>query len=161
MNQPVQAEPYQHRRTWPIGVHDIGNWQLKVYGICASGCELTTPTIEAAMEYARKHVRWPDRDPGCGFLTLHVGEESVWLLVDLWVDDILRHFLYQAPLDQPDQFGPGPGDGTMACVWELAVLAGERTAWIEHVLSRPDDPDYPGYLADSLEIAGGAIHSKR
>ena len=152
MNHQVKSAPYRNRRTWPIGVRELGGWRLKVYGICADGRELTTPTIDAALAFAENNVPWPEQESRFGFATLHFGEHAVWLLVDLWVDDILRHFLFRAPLDHPEQFAPGPADGTMACVWELNVLNHERSSWIEHVLSRPEQPDYQVYLQDFIEI---------
>jgi hypothetical protein len=152
MVHQIKTAPYRDRRTWLIGIREICGWQLKVHGICAAGRQLKEVTIESALAHAEKHVRWPDRESGFGFITLHFGEQAVWLLVDLWVEDILRHFLYQAPLAQPDQFTDGPTDGTMACVWELAVMQHERASWIKHVLSRPEDPDYQVYLRDSIEI---------
>ena len=157
MTNQTKPAPYRDRQTWLIGVRQMCGWQLKVYGICADGRELTPGTIEAGLAYAEQHNHWPDREPGYGFITFHFGEHAVWLLVDLWVDDIVRHFLYQAPLDRPQQFAAGPTDGTMACVWELAVFANERAAWIEHVLSNPENPDYGQYLNDSIEIANEAV----
>jgi hypothetical protein len=37
----------------------------------------------------------------------------------------------------------------MGCVWELAIVAHERDAWVRHMLA-PGQPDLDGYLADSL-----------
>ncbi len=37
----------------------------------------------------------------------------------------------------------------MGCVWELAPLGHERSAWVRHVL-RPKTPDLEAYLADVL-----------
>ncbi len=148
----IDAIPYRDRKTWLIGVREIRGWHMKVYGICAAGCVLGDTVVEAALAHAGQHVNWPDRESGFGFITLHVGEEAVWLLADLWVEDILRHFLYRAPLHFPDQFDNGPDDGTMACVWELAVFCHERDAWVKYVLSRPHNPGYHAYLSDSLAI---------
>ena len=37
----------------------------------------------------------------------------------------------------------------VACVWDLAVMAFEREAWIEFVL-KPAEPDIDAYLAARL-----------
>ncbi len=37
----------------------------------------------------------------------------------------------------------------IGCVWELAPLGHERSAWVRHVLAR-DTPDLDGYLADVM-----------
>lgn len=79
-------------------------------------------------------------------MTIHAGEQ-LWLLVDLWVDDILRHFLFRGRGDNPVQFVAGPPDGTSMCVWELEIVKHERDAWVEHVLTKPAKPSFPAYLA--------------
>ena len=152
MTHKINAIQFRDRQTWPIEVREVHGWKLKVYGICADGCELNPVMIDDAMRHASTHVHWPSDVNGYGFVILHHGEEAVWVLVDLWVNDILRHFLYRAPLSDPEQFASGPDDGTMACVWELAVMLHERKAWIEHVLSRPSNPDYDAYLSDTIKI---------
>ncbi|MCA9128057.1 MAG: hypothetical protein KDB22_13270 [Planctomycetales bacterium] len=144
---------YRERRTWLQDVREVKGWTLKVYGICAAGSMIESATFESALIYVARNVSWPDHHTRFGFVTIHVGEEAVWLLVDIWVDEILRHFLYRASLSAPCEFGPGPGDGSMACVWEMAVLTHERNAWVSHVLSHPMEPDYEAYLNDSLKIA--------
>ncbi len=151
----VNLAPYRDRRTWLIDVREIKGWQLKVYGICAHGCQLHTDVVDAAVWHVSQNVDWGDAETGYGFVTFHSGEEAVWLMVDLWANDILRHSLFRAPLSQPDQFQPGPVDGTIACVWELAVLFHEREAWVKHVLSSTDIADFQAYMRDVLNIPGG------
>ncbi|WP_420626789.1 hypothetical protein [Candidatus Poriferisodalis sp.] len=55
-------------------------------------------------------------------------------------------------LDDPTSFEPVPPGGPTACVWELAVHAHERDAFVVHVLNPPDGPDYDAYLADTLTV---------
>ncbi len=111
--------PYRARRTWPIGIETIAGWKLKVYGVVGDNADIPVEVSAAAIEYARQKVAWPEADvPKYGFITIHAGE-SVWLLVDLWVNDIMRHFLYRAPVEAPTEFGPPPAGGLCACVWEL------------------------------------------
>jgi hypothetical protein len=144
---------YRNRLTWLIGVREVVGWQLKVYGISASGEWIANNVVEAALSHVADNVPWPDReDVRYGFVTIHAGEDSVWLLVDIWMDEILRHFLYAATDSSQPQFKPGPRDGTTACVWELQVIRHERDAWVEHVLSKPATPDFEGYLLDHVAI---------
>jgi hypothetical protein len=42
-------------------------------------------------------------------------------------------------------------DPLIACVWELPILAFERDAWVETVLSDAKRPDVPAYLERRLE----------
>lgn len=134
------------------GVRQIAGWKLKVYTIHETDRNLEQGIVDAAVQYAAAQVDWPQHHTGYGFLTIHFGNSAVWLLIDLWVDDILRHFLFCAPVDRPCNFGEGPKDGTMACVWELAVFVHERDSWIKHVMSQPERPNYEVYLNDGLEI---------
>ena len=148
----MNMTPYTDRRTWLMDVCELKGWKLKLYAICAEGCELEQRSIEAAMRYAEEHVNWPETETRCGFITLHIGEEAIWFLVDTWVEDILHHNLFRAPLSSPEQFEPGPSDATMACVWEMSVMLHERDAWVRHVMSNPAAPDLIGWEADCLEL---------
>lgn len=143
---------YRDRLTQFVESTELMGWHLKLYSITADEKVISKATIESAVQYAKLHVDWPATQPGFGFITLHRGEELVWLLVDLWVDDILRHFLFCAPLNHPTQFRAGPTDGSMACVWELEVLNHERNAWVNHVMTHPQQPNYAAYMQDHLQI---------
>ena len=91
-----------------------------------------------------------DADAGIAFLTIHFGLAGIWLLVGWWQGDVVRHRHLRAPFDDlarlrdvaPEHYGP--------CVWELAVQARERTAWIAHVLADPAKPNFETYLADGM-----------
>jgi len=73
------------------------------------------------------------------------------VLIDWWSDnDILRHYNYGAPKGHGGQLAyhwPGPG----ACVWEMAITAFERQAWIDHVMQPPGQADLDAYLAAWLD----------
>ena len=153
MSDNTGLAPYRARRTWLLDVCEIAGWQLKVYGITVDGRDIPQNIITAALDTAKEMDLWPDRNgPRFGFLTIHAGEQAIWLLIDLWVDDIMYHFLFNSPVSAPTEFGPGPKDGTTACVWELEVTKHERDAWVRHVLAQPTKPDFEGYLKDCVEI---------
>jgi hypothetical protein len=79
-----------------------------------------------------------------------------YLLVYSWIfDDVLECRPVVAgvpdlgcPDDDPTHFIPSPGRW-IGCVWELAPLTHERSAWVRHVL-QPPSPNLPGYVADQL-----------
>ena len=147
-------KPFRERRTGLCGHTEIRGWRAKVYGMVGDLAELSEDTLLAAIRIAESDVPWPDDvDDKYGFLTVHVGEEAVWLLVDFWVSDILRHFVFSAPIKSPTDFSPGPSNGTMACVWEMQVLWHERQAWVKHVMAKPELPDFEGYVNDVLDIS--------
>lgn len=160
MNRPLSIEPYANRPTWPIEVRDFHGWALKVYGIRAGvpGVASLPPSVQAA---AVDHLSGfleqnpsvvdPDHERN-GFAIIHQGSEAVWLLLDLWRDDILHQFLWSAPLSAPTEFREAEMRGNPVCVWEIEVVKHERDAWVEHVLSRPSSPDYHGYLGERLRI---------
>lgn len=146
-------ESYRDRKTWLIDVRNLAGWRMKVYGITFNDQPITEDMVDAAVAYAEQNIAWPENDNlSCGMLTIHAGEHAVWLLVDYWVGEIVRHFLFRAPLENPTKFADGPNDGSCACVWELEVTKHERDAWVRHVLANPRNPDVDGYLNDCLEI---------
>ena len=145
-------DPYVPRKTRPLGTRQVQGWNLKLYSISTPlSPTLDEGVIEAALAHAESHVGWPRRDSGYGFVTIHFGT-YIWLLVDLWVDDILRHFLFRSTYDDPKRFVDGPPDGSNMCVWEMEVAKHERDAWVKHVLQVPLEPDFDSYLRDTLEI---------
>ncbi len=153
MGETLGIPPYRARRTWSQGVVQSGSWWLKTYGIAAPGRALPGAVFQAAMAYVNGRLPTPDpQDPNHGFVTLHAGEEAVWLLVDLWAKDILLHFLHKAPCNNPTDFAPAPANGIHACVWEMEVSKHERDAWVYHVLSHPGQPRLEAYRNDCLRI---------
>jgi hypothetical protein len=160
------SHPYRDRRTWLHCVHQTGDWKLKVYAITTAGGELSADVLDAALRFVSRELQ-PEHleedplatdlgtDEKFGFLVLHVGAEAVWLLLDLWIGDILHHHLYRAPLEEPAGFSVPWQKHSAACVWELEVIHHERNAWVEHVLKAPDQPAYEDYLASALHIDAG------
>ena len=105
------------------------------------------------MSWFHDKVVWPTETGGkFGFVILHKGEDAVWALVHLWVNEILRQFVFAAPLSDPARFGESPLPGFNSCVFELEVTRHEREAWIRHVMSHPGDPHFEQYMRDTLEI---------
>lgn len=151
----THGQPFVPRHTKMVGVKSCLGWQLKVYSISASACGVESQVIAAAMRFVKANVRWPaEQAISNGFVIVHQGEQAVWLLVHLWMQDILRQFVFVAPLNAPTEFQVSPMDGFNACVWELEVTQHERNAWVKHVLAKPAKPNVAGYLSDALGVAG-------
>jgi len=124
-----------------------------VYEITIDGSPLASGCIDAALACLTQHVVWPEESrQRYGFLTLNLGEQALWALVQLWANDILRQFCCYAPLDRQDHFEPAPLPGFNACVWELEVTKHERDAWVRHVMAQPAAPRFADYLNDTLTI---------
>ncbi|MEM8736614.1 MAG: GNAT family N-acetyltransferase, partial [Planctomycetota bacterium] len=145
--------PYKPRTTRMVQVQKLEGWNLKIYTIHAADEAIDPEVITAAIQFVQQETLWPqDQSTPYGFTTVHRGEQAIWLLVDLWIRDILHHFVYYASQANPTEFQIGPQDGTAACVWELEITKHERDAWVHHVLADPNHPRYDSYLEDSLEI---------
>lgn len=91
-----------------------------------------------------------------GYSVLHRSALGSYLLVYSWVmTDILECRTALAgvrelgcPDDDPANF-VASGGSWIGCVWELAPLEHERSAWVRHVL-QAESPDLRGYAADQL-----------
>lgn len=158
MNQSIQTisnlEAYQPRHIRPIALKTINSWALKLYVISKQNDFVDHAAIESGLDYATRNLPWPTTNPLAskhGFITVHFGD-SIWILFDLWMDDIVRHFVFRADNVPNPNFTKGPDDGTSACVWELEITQHERNAWVDSVLSRPENPDYSSYLENTLKV---------
>jgi hypothetical protein len=149
----MQFDRFRTRRVTPLGLFEHQGWRLKTYGI---GVGETIPREELqriAPILARERLPLPaitESRYGVGWIMVHEGLAGDYVFVDWWTEqDVAQHHLYGAPhLTTPLTYGWPEGAGF--CVWEMAVCWHERGAWIGHVLDRPDQPDFEGYLADWL-----------
>ena len=154
-DKPAMAiEPYRDRHTWLADRVRLAGWQLKIYGISASGAELAQDLVRRVVSQTEEVLPGaPNDGVACGFVQLHQGTEAIWLLIDLWRHDILEHRHFRAELDDEPVFWCHRSDSGVACVWELAVICHERSAWVRHVLSRPAAPDLEAYMADGYSLS--------
>ncbi|MEM7476671.1 MAG: GNAT family N-acetyltransferase [Planctomycetota bacterium] len=145
--------PYLPRSTRMTEVRALNDWQLKTYQITIDDQPIATEILEAAFHCVLKQTVWPNGlKQRYGFFTLHRSEHGTWALVQLWVNDILRQFIFFAPFEAPTHFATSPTPGFNACVWGLKVTSHERDAWVRHVLANPATADFDKYLSDSLKI---------
>jgi hypothetical protein len=148
------AEPYATRPVRCLEVAGLDGWRIKVYGIAyASGAPAPT-LVEAAVDVARRRLPKPpitDNRYGVGFLGVHQGRASNFVFVDWWEEEneLHHHVWFSSQADPTALREEGPYD-PIACAWDIALLAHERTAWVAHVLANPGGPDLDAYLADQL-----------
>ena len=150
---------YEPRPIRFLGVAATGaGWRVKRYTITVAGAESIVPEIatKAAWRAAEAALPLPSDSAahgghGTAVLTMHMGLQGFWVLVDWWAHgDILMHRHFRAPVDRPEALCDVSAGGFGPCVWELAVQAHERAAWLRHVLANPAGPDVDAYLRDGL-----------
>ena len=145
--------PYRPRHTRLTEVRSVNDWKLKIYQITLDGEPISSEIVEAAMKCVEERSIWPTTlEHQYGFVILHQGHEAVWVLNHVWVNDILRQFVFFASNDDPTRFDVCLMPGGNACVWDLEVTKHERDAWVKHVMTNPPMAQFDEYLNESLEI---------
>jgi hypothetical protein len=72
---------------------------------------------------------------GLGCVILHAGGDGDYVLVHSWVEGYMsRLAVLTGPMDRPEELRPA-SSGLAPCVWEAAVLAHEREAYVRCVLA--------------------------
>jgi hypothetical protein len=155
---PLPIPAYAPRLTQSLGCREQADWMIKLIGMSATAEPPTEAEVDAAVEAATALLPPADRTHGMAFLIVHAGTEALWGILGWWELDILYLRTLRAdlgttasdssPTPPPPSFTRVAPDGPTACVWELEAVDHERRAWIKHVLSHPDLPEYPSYLAD-------------
>jgi hypothetical protein len=149
MTEALPMPAYEPRLTQPLGVREAAGRKVKLIGITA-GDELPAgAALDAALEAAVEHLPQPastERRQGMAFMIVHSGTEALWGILGWWELDILYLRTLRADLGTTT-FSLVPPDGPTACAWELLAVDAERQAWVTHVLSNPEHPNYQAYLA--------------
>jgi hypothetical protein len=140
-----------------LAVINLDDRQLKRYHIDQTTRPLESEVIEAAYHVLPKILPPLEGDFTSGWVVLHRGSDTgAYIVAYSWVwDNVVEVRSYAAgqpvlgcPDTDPTNFvevnKPWAG-----CVWELAVMEHERSAWARHVLL-PDEPDLGGYLYDTV-----------
>lgn len=146
---------YKPRTVASIDRRMLGRWQVKATVITVRGTVAHFPdVVEAGWSTAETllaEVADDGRDAGVAHLTLHLGLTGVRLLLTWWSEgDKLSDRLSHAAFDDPTRFAAETSRRYGLCLWEMAVQAHERDAWLRHVLANPAGPDIEGYLQDGL-----------
>ncbi len=141
---PVYApRALRHLPMWRIG-------PIRVKPCHIGPAPMDEPCLAGARAAAGRMAAEAEGEGGShdlGFAVVHDGEAGTWLLMDWWAHgDILCQRLSH---DAGAGFVPVDHRPLTACVWELAVLAHERDAWVRHMMR--GKPSAEGYLADRLD----------
>ena len=148
-------EPYRDRAIRPLGVRAVEGWRLKVYGIAPFGRTLHLPVYEDGFAVAARVLPQPPVTPhraGVGFATFHEGKGVHYLSLGWWdrESELFSRLMVRGA--EEDDLWVWTQEHETAGVWELQVIAFEREAWVDAVLSRPLAPDIDGYLRQVLTV---------
>ncbi len=135
---------------------EVAGRHIKRYHLAVSGEDVDAEIQRAAYAMLPGLLPEPDGTPPATFTVLHQGTDGAFLLAYSWMwDNVLecRTVCAGVPmLGCPDTdltHFAAPDRNWIGCVWELAPLEHERSAWVRHMLE-PSQPDLAGYLADQL-----------
>lgn len=145
------AMAYEPRSICFLDLWETDGWRLKVYGISHDRESPRKDLVQAAKAAAGRFLR-DDRTShdiyGVGFLGVHEGRTGNQVFIDRWANENeLLHEIFVSPTDDPTRLTPPPQGHNSVCVWDLALQAFEREAWLECVLGNPGGPDLEAYLA--------------
>jgi RimJ/RimL family protein N-acetyltransferase len=128
------ADGYHERPTRSLGTRHQDGHVVKLYAVEAPGRH-----VDAAHEQAA--LRLLDGSDGDGDATglavviVHAGADGDYVVIQSWLADYLtRLAVFAGPAGEPLRLRPAP-PGLGPCVWEAAVLAHERAAFVDHVLT--------------------------
>ncbi len=108
---------------------------VKLYAIEAPGRRVDAAQQQAALDLAAQELSAGDTCVGLAAVIVHAGGDGDYVIVQSWIADYMtRLAVFVGPADEPQELLPAP-PGLGPCVWEAAVLAHERTAFVDHVLA--------------------------
>ncbi|NAS10722.1 hypothetical protein [Poritiphilus flavus] len=148
-------EKYETRRIAFRESRQISGWGVKLYTITKRDSfqsELTYSSFLAALPELLKQAGNSDLPTHKqAFVIVHEAREGVLILLNWWTGgEMVETEIYFSDYDNPATILPSPfADKALVCIWEIEVFAHERKAWITHVLSRPENPDFQSYLEDA------------
>lgn len=144
---------YRSRPIRFLELVELDGWQIKLYGAASDRPAPRPELVEATKLLAGRILPRPGDGDGrysVGFACAHDGRGGCFSFVDWWADENeLHHEIHIG--DRPDTLTPAPSDALTACVWDLAIIAFEREAWLDAVLRNPQGPDLDHYLDARFE----------
>lgn len=150
-------QPYRRRHIRLLQLWTVSDWRLKIYGICADPEGPAHGLVERARRLAFDVLPQPavtSARYGVGFMGVHQGVGASMVFVSWWErQNELHHHAWRSAGASSVDFEYVSPLGLVACVWDLAVVAFEREAWIAGVLM-PSRPDVQQYLDSAL---GGEV----
>jgi hypothetical protein len=152
------AETHHARAVRPLGTHEVAGHLVKVYGIEAPGRQVEG--AEVGLRIAGGHLAGAGARGSLGLavVLVHAGGDGDYVLVHTWIEgDMSDLAVYTGPVGRPDELRPGR-TGLTPCVWEAAVFAHERDAFVRHVLDGDGAVEFAGRLdAWAADVLDGEV----
>lgn len=151
---PGLAFDYHPRSVRSTGLHEAAGWRLKRYAILHRDREVDPELDAAALAAAAERLPPSGEGPehyGVGFVAVHRGASWDYVTIGFWAyqSELRLTGLMRASSDRV-RLEPVAGNELSSDVWDLALLAHEREAWVRHALL-PGRADLDAYLADTLD----------
>lgn len=148
------VEPYEKRPIRFLELWETGGWRLKVYSL-AYQMPLARPQVVATSKGVlwRHLVTAAKGQPhyNTGFMGINDGRGAIFAFVDFWADENeLHHHVFVSPKEAVEKLEYKTPTGLIACVWDAALIAFERQAWVDTMLNNPREPDIQQYLATQM-----------
>jgi hypothetical protein len=136
------VRPFSPRPTRFAGVLAHAGWRIKRYAITAGAAPLDWAAFEPGVALALAALPSPAAAPGrpaVGFLVAHRGRGADYVVLGWWDrENELPTRVFLCEQDAPGAAWRAARGGESFCVWDLAVIAGERDAYVATVLAADD-----------------------
>lgn len=153
----TEFETYKARKIDFIKNVSIRDHQTKVYTITNKDAYSSPETLESCINALPIWVKDMEESNlpthRHAFLIVHEAREGVLILMNWWTGgEMLETKIYFSDYASPTKLQPSIfNDKALVCIWELEIFLHERKAWIHHVLSQAENPDFAGYMNDYLQ----------
>ncbi|MCE7859427.1 MAG: isochorismatase [Chloroflexi bacterium CFX2] len=148
------VEPYQKRPIRFLELWEKDGWRLKVYSLAYQMPLARAHVVETSKTVLWKHLQEVARDKphySVGFIGINDGRGAIFSFVDFWADENeLHHHVFVSPKEEVEKLEYRTPTGLTACVWDAALLAFERQAWVDTMLNNPDEPSLEQYLLTQM-----------
>ena len=149
-----EFELYQQRNCEFVKTIAIENFFVKVYTITNKNKFQSEITLKASIKLLdqwlenAKNSSIPTHKHA--FLIVHEAREGVLILLSWWTgENMIETEIYFSNFESPNKITSSIyNPKQLVCIWELEVFYHERKAWIQHVLSKANHPDYKTYIND-------------
>ncbi len=149
-----EFEQYKDRKIDFVNICSVDDFTVKVYTITNRDSFESQDTLAASIKALPS---WMEKVKESSiptykhaFLIIHEAREGVLILLNWWTgENMIETKICFADFEHPTKIDSAIYDRKqLVCVWELEIFYHEREAWIKHVLSKSENPDFNTYKND-------------